>query len=106
MRGVLPARITLRVTAGQHQWKEVAEKNRRMQVNPGGNRRLNWALHIVALVRLRMDGGRSKRLFDKLQKGGKTKRSALRLLKTYIARELFRALRQTHLSVAPRFCVR
>ena len=71
-------------------------ENRRMQVNPGGNRRVNWALHIVALVRLRMDGGRSKRLFDKLQKGGKTKRSALRLLKTYIARELFRALRQTH----------
>jgi len=75
-------------------------ENRRMQVNPGGNRRFNWALHIVALVRLRMDGGRSKRLFDKLQKGGKTKRSALRLLKTYIARELFRALRQTHLAVA------
>lgn len=40
-------------------------QNRRMQINPGGNRRLNWALHIVAMVRLRIDGGRSKRLFDK-----------------------------------------
>jgi transposase len=70
-------------------------QNRRMQINPGGNRRLNWALHIVAMVRLRMDGGRSKRLFDKAQLRGKTKRSALRLLKTYIARELFRILQRT-----------
>src|SRR6202042_982618 len=31
-------------------------QNRRMQINPGGNRRLNWALHIVAMVRLRIDG--------------------------------------------------
>jgi transposase len=70
-------------------------QNRRMQINPGGNRRLNWALHIVAMVRLRIDGGRSKRLFDKAQLRGKTKRSALRLLKTYIARELFRVLQRT-----------
>jgi transposase len=31
-------------------------QNRRMQINPGGNRRLNWAPPIVAMVRLRMDG--------------------------------------------------
>ena len=70
-------------------------QNHRMQINPGGNRRLNWALHIVAMVRLRIDGGRSKKLFDKAQLRGKTKRSALRLLKTYIARELFRVLQRT-----------
>lgn len=35
-------------------------QNCRMQINPGGNRRLNWALHIVAMVRLRNDGGRSR----------------------------------------------
>jgi len=69
-------------------------QNRRMQVNPGGNRRLNWALHIVVMVRLRIDGGRSRAFFDKLQTRGKTKRSALRLLKTYIARELFHVMRQ------------
>jgi transposase len=73
-------------------------QNRRMQINPGGNRRLNWALHIVAMVRLRMDGGRSKTLFDKARLRGKTKRSALRLLKTYIARELFQTLRQTDMT--------
>lgn len=67
-------------------------QNSRMQVNPGGNRRLNWALHIVAMVRLRMDGGRSKALLDKSIRHGKTRRSALRVLKTYIARELFHVI--------------
>src|SRR3954452_23763082 len=64
-------------------------QNRRMQVNAGGNRRLNWALHIVAMVRLRMDGGRSRAFLDRLKLHGKTQRAALRVLKTYIARELF-----------------
>lgn len=67
-------------------------QNSRMQVNPGGNRRLNWALHIVAMVRLRMDGGRSKALLDKSTQHGKSRRSALRVLKTYIARELFQVI--------------
>ena len=64
-------------------------QNCRMQVNPGGNRRLNWALHIVAMVRLGNDGGRSKTFLDKCRLRGKSQRSALRVLKTYIARELF-----------------
>jgi transposase len=68
-------------------------QNSRMQVNPGGNRRLNWALHIVAMVRLRTDGGRSRAFLDKAKSCGKTQRAALRALKTYIARELFRVMR-------------
>jgi len=64
-------------------------QNCRMQVNPGGNGRLNWALHIVAMVRLGNDGGRSKTFLDKRRLRGKSQRSALRVLKTYIARELF-----------------
>jgi transposase len=67
-------------------------QNSRMQVNPGGNRRLNWALHIVAMVRLRTDGGRSRAFLEKAKSYGKTQRAALRALKTYIARELFRAM--------------
>ena len=47
-------------------------------INPGANRRLNWALHMVAMVRLRMDGGRSKRFMERAQLRGKTKRSGLR----------------------------
>ncbi len=64
-------------------------RNRRVQVNAGGNRRLNWALHIVARVRLGSDGGRSKALLEKQRQNGKSHREGLRVLKTYVARELF-----------------
>ena len=68
-------------------------QNTRMQINPGGNRRLNWALHVIAIVRLRVDGGRSKQFVERLTSNGKSQRAALRLLKTYIAREIFRTMR-------------
>jgi transposase len=73
-------------------------QNTRMQINPGGNRRLNWALHVIAIVRLRVDGGRSRRLVERLTSNGKSQRAALRLLKTYIAREIFRTMRQSRCS--------
>jgi transposase len=73
-------------------------QNSRMQINPGGNRRLNWALHVIAIVRLRVDGGRSKQFVERLTSKGKTQRAALRLLKTYIAREIFRIMRQSDAS--------
>jgi transposase len=78
-------------------------QNTRMQINPGGNRRLNWALHIVALVRLRMDDGRSKQFLEARIQRGKSKRAALRLLKTYIARELFKVMCQSDLLSQPSF---
>ena len=71
-------------------------QNCRVQVNPGGNRRLNWALHIVVMVRLRPDGGRSRAFLDKIMPRGKTQRAGLRVLKTYVARELFGVLRRNH----------
>lgn len=68
-------------------------KNSRRQLNHGGNRRLNWALHIIALIRLRRDE-RSRSLMARLKARGKTQRASIRILKTYIARELFRYFRQ------------
>ncbi len=69
-------------------------KNSRMQLNHGGNRCLNWALHIVALTRSRCDE-RTKVLLAKLKARGKTQRASLRILKTYIAREMFRHLKRS-----------
>ena len=69
-------------------------RNSRMQLNYGGNRRLNWALHIVALTRSRCDE-KTRTLLAKLKARGKTQRASLRILKTYIARELFRHLSRT-----------
>ena len=75
-------------------------KNSRVQLNHGGNRRLNWALHIVALTRSRCDP-RTQALLAKLKEKGKTHRASLRILKTYIAREFFRHLKRTTLSAHP-----
>ncbi len=69
-------------------------RNSRMQLNYGCHRRLNWALHIVALTRSRCDK-RTRALLAKLKARGKTQRASLRILKTYIARELFRHLSRT-----------
>lgn len=69
------------------------KRDSRVGVNSGGNRRMNHALHVMALVRLRSDGGRSRALVERKVREGKTMREALRVLKTYIARELYRTLR-------------
>lgn len=63
----------------------------KVRVNPGGNRRLNWAAHIVALSRLRIEP-RTRAYRDRKLAEGKTMREVLRLLKTAIAREFYREL--------------
>lgn len=67
-------------------------KNARVSVNAGGNRTMNYVVHMIAQVRLRTDD-RSRELVQRKQREGKTLREALRVLKTYIARELYRKLR-------------
>lgn len=62
------------------------------RVNPGGNRRLNWAIHIVVMSRLRIDP-KTQAYRDRKLAEGKTQREVFRLLKTYVSRELFKALR-------------
>ncbi len=63
-----------------------------VRVNPGGNRRLNWATHIVVLGRLRLDP-RTRAYRDRKLAEGKTHREIIRSLKTYVSRELFACLR-------------
>jgi transposase len=61
-------------------------------VNTGGNRRLNHALHLAVLTRMRLDLQDSKAFIEKKTQQGKTKREAIRALKTYLAREIFHHL--------------
>lgn len=70
-------------------------KTCRASVNSGGNRTMNYVVHMIAQVRLRTDA-RSRALVERKQREGKTLRAALRVLKTYIARELYRRLRAMH----------
>lgn len=71
----------------------------RCQLNSGGNRRLNRTFYMMAQVRLRCDDA-TKAYLDKKQRQGKTRRAALRCLKTYLARDLFRFTRE-NLSAHP-----
>lgn len=66
---------------------------KRRQLNIGGNRRLNRTFHMIAQVRLRHSEP-TRAYLAKKQQQGKTRRAALRCLKTYLARELFRFMHQ------------
>jgi transposase len=70
-------------------------KNTRWCVNVGGHRQLNKVLHLMALTRLRCDE-RTKTVVAKKEQEGKTKRAALRALKTHLARELYRTLQASY----------
>ncbi|OYW06311.1 MAG: hypothetical protein B7Z61_03165 [Acidobacteria bacterium 37-71-11] len=56
------------------------------RVNPGGNRRLNWAAHMIVRTRLRLDE-RTQAFRERKRAEGKTERAILRALKTYVLRE-------------------
>lgn len=66
-------------------------------VNPGGNRRMNYVLHIIVLTRMRFDD-RTKQYVIKHRNAGKPLRAILRNLKTIVAREVFTLL---HRAVSP-----
>jgi transposase len=72
---------------------------KRRQLNIGGNRRLNRALHMLAIIRLRLDED-TKAYIAKKKAEAKTLRAALRCLKTHLARAIFRAM-QTVLQQHP-----
>lgn len=69
------------------------KRNSRVAVNPGGNRTMNRVVHLVAQVRLRTEERSKQRLFARKRAEGKTLREAWRVLKTYVARELYRKLK-------------
>ncbi len=67
-------------------------KTERHRLNRGGDRRANRALHQIAVTRMSYDQ-RTKDYVEKRRRDGKSKKEAMRCLKRYIAREVFRALR-------------
>lgn len=69
-------------------------RNQRMRVNPGGNRRLNRTCYLIAMVRLRTDE-RSREFVHRKEQEGKTFRAALRVLKTYIVREIYGVMKRS-----------
>lgn len=63
----------------------------RHRINRGGDRRLNRALHMAVVTRIRMDP-RSRAYVERRTTEGRTLRETRRCLKRYLARQIFRQL--------------
>ncbi|UQN08705.1 IS110 family transposase [Deinococcus sp. QL22] len=70
-------------------------KNTRWCVNGSGNRQQSRVLHLMALTRLRCEE-RPRTFVAKKEREGKTKRAALRTLKSHLVRKLYPALQASH----------
>ena len=63
-------------------------------INRGGDRRLNRALHMAVVTRMRMDP-ETRAYVDKRTAQGRTPREIRRSLKRYLARQIYRQLNAT-----------
>jgi transposase len=63
----------------------------RHRLNRGGNRDANRSLHLICMVRMRIDE-RTRRYVARRTAEGKSRREIMRCLKRYIAREVYRVL--------------
>jgi len=68
-------------------------KQQRHRLNRGGDRQLNWALHVIALARIRHHV-ETAAYYDRLLATGKTTREARRCVKRALARHFYRRLRE------------
>jgi transposase len=66
-------------------------KQRRHRLNRGGDRQLNWALHVIALQRVRHHN-ETRAYYQRLLAAGKTTREARRCVKRALARHFYRCL--------------
>jgi transposase len=64
----------------------------RHRLDPGGNRQLNHTIHMLAISRIRHDP-QTAVYIAKQRQNGKTKKEAIRSLKRYLIRRIFRLLR-------------
>lgn len=69
-------------------------KQQRHRLNRGGNRDANMALWRIVLVRLRWDPT-TRAYVDRRVSEGKSRREAMRCLKRYIARDIYKILTRT-----------
>jgi transposase len=66
-------------------------KTKRHRLNRGGNRQLNYALHMMALARCRSDAD-TQVYMARLRNEGKTNKEAMRRLKRHLSNVVFRQL--------------
>lgn len=66
---------------------------RRVRLNRGGDRSLNKALHTIAITRIR-GHAQTQNYIARRMAEGKSRKEAIRCLKNYLARQMFRYLEQ------------
>lgn len=64
---------------------------RRHRLNRGGDRQLNWALHVIARTRIRCHADTAA-YYERLLADGKSSREAMRCVKRQLARHFYRLL--------------
>jgi transposase len=64
----------------------------RVRLNRGGNRTVNWALHMIAVTQATRGIGGGDAYVERLLAAGKTRTEALRLLRRRLSDVVFRAL--------------
>ncbi|MET8425448.1 transposase, partial [Nocardia sp. NPDC004860] len=69
-------------------------RSNRHRLNLGGDRRANNALWSIVITRIRTDQ-ETKSYLERRTATGKSKKDTIRVLKRYIAREVYRTLRRT-----------
>jgi transposase len=72
----------------------------RHRINRGGDRRLNRALHMATVTRIRMDP-RTRAYVEKRTAEGRTLREIRRCLKRYLARQIYRQLNAAETAPSP-----
>ena len=113
--GLLSAAKILGETAGVDRFRSIAafarfngtapvpvwsSNTERFRLNRGGNRQVNYALHMIALTQLRGIGP-GKAYVAKRIASGNTKTEAIRLLRRRISDTVYRALRHDLAAVSP-----
>ncbi|WTL69371.1 IS110 family transposase [Streptosporangium sp. NBC_01495] len=112
--GVLGAATIIGETAGVHRFRSKAAFARftgtapipvwsgnssRVRLNRGGNRRMNCALHMIAVTQARGIGP-GKAYLDKLMAEGKTRTEAIRLLRRRLSDVVYRTLKAIDASIS------
>ena len=70
-------------------------KQQRHRLNRGGDRQLNWALHVIALQRIHHHT-ETAAYYQRLLAAGKTTREARRCVKRALARRFYHRLCESH----------
>jgi transposase len=89
----LPGEASFAALCGVSPVPASSGKTTRHRLNRGGDRAANSALHIIAIGRLRTDA-RTKTYVARRIAEGHSKLEAIRCLKRYIAREVYKLIRQ------------